>query len=107
MSHLILWRFEVPAERRADFESAYGPDGPWAALFGLVDGYLGTELVHVEPPGTYLTIDRWTTASAFERFRRSHRAAYERLDRALDAMSTTEQFLGAGDTEERGSALAE
>lgn len=99
-SYLVLWRFDVAEEHRADFEAAYGPDGAWAALFGGADGYLGTELISVDPAGTFITIDRWSAASAYELFRRTHRRAYEALDHALEALTLSERFLGAGTTKE-------
>ena len=43
--YVILWRFRPAVGRESEFERAYGPSGQWARLFGLDDGYLGTELL--------------------------------------------------------------
>jgi heme-degrading monooxygenase HmoA len=94
--HVVVWRYRVPVERRADFERAYGPAGPWVALFGSAEGYLGTTLLRaLEEADTYLTIDRWRSPESFERFREQFAAAYEALDRELEGLGLEEMRLGA------------
>jgi heme-degrading monooxygenase HmoA len=94
--HVVVWRYRVSAERRADFERAYGPAGPWVALFGSSGGYLGTTLLRaLEDDGVYLTIDRWRNAESFERFLEEFSAAYEALDRELEGLALEETRLGA------------
>jgi heme-degrading monooxygenase HmoA len=94
--HVVVWRYRVPAERRDEFESAYGPAGPWVALFATAEGYLGTTLLRAcEDEGVYLTIDRWRSLGSFERFRGGFAAAYEALDRELEGLATEETRLGA------------
>jgi heme-degrading monooxygenase HmoA len=94
--HVVVWRYRVPAERRDDFERAYGPGGPWLALFATAGGYLGTTLLRAyEDEGVYLTIDRWRSLESFERFRDGFTAAYEALDRELEGLALEETRLGA------------
>ncbi len=94
--HVLVWQFRVRAGREADFEADYGPRGAWAALFARADGYLGTELLRdTAVARRYVTIDRWASADAFERFRREHGADYARLDAQCDAWTEEETALGA------------
>ncbi len=44
MTHLRLWKFEVPEEQEAKFVSAYKSGGDWAQLFGSAPGFVRTEL---------------------------------------------------------------
>jgi heme-degrading monooxygenase HmoA len=94
---VILWEFEVRAGSEAAFEAAYGPDGDWARLFGRAPGYLGTELLRAGEPRRYLTIDRWETRDAFEKFRDAHRDDYEALDRRCEALTVRETPIGKFD----------
>jgi heme-degrading monooxygenase HmoA len=55
-----LWEFLVTPAKRAEFEQAYAADGPWAELFGRVDGCTGIQLLRcTEQDGRYLPVDRW------------------------------------------------
>jgi heme-degrading monooxygenase HmoA len=97
-SYVIVWEYRVPAERAADFERAYGPEGDWASLFRGQAGYLGTELVQGDEAGVYVTIDRWTSEDDLERFMRTSRAEYARLDADLEALASTERLVIRGRT---------
>ncbi len=93
---VVVWQFEIAEENIAAFEAAYGPEGSWAQLFRSSPEYRGTELLRdAYIPGTYLTIDRWTSEDAFRAFRRDNDAAYEALDRACDALTQKETRIGA------------
>lgn len=93
---VVVWQFEVAEEKIVAFEAAYGPEGNWAKLFRSSPQYLGTELLHdAYVPGSYLTIDRWTSEEAFRKFRKDHDAAYEVLDRTCDALTQRETRIGA------------
>ena len=90
----IVWEFRPAQRRERDFETTYGPAGPWAALFRLASGYLGTELIPpAESGGWYRTIDRWESAAAYEQFRAAFRAEYDALDRACEPLTSTERRL--------------
>ena len=93
--YATLWEFTVAAARQAEFETHYGPDGSWARLFRLANGYLGTELLRDRAnPLRYLTIDRWESREAWQAFRRAHAAEYERLDHEFESLTTREVPLG-------------
>lgn len=93
---LVIWEFIVREGREAEFEQAYGPAGEWSELFKRGDGYLGTELYRDEKtPRRYITMDRWTSSGAYEKFRQDQRSAYEALDARGSLLTETEIFLGA------------
>jgi heme-degrading monooxygenase HmoA len=93
---MIVWQFEIAEENIAAFEAAYGPEGPWTLLFRESPDYKGTEMLRdAYVPGSYLTIDRWTSEAAFRSFRKKHDGAYEALDRQCDALTARETRIGA------------
>jgi heme-degrading monooxygenase HmoA len=93
---VVIWKFEIAEDKVSGFEAAYGPEGAWAQLFGASKDYLGTELLHdAYDPGSYLTIDRWTSEEAFRSFRKQHDSQYEELDRQCDAITGRETRVGA------------
>ena len=93
---VVVWRFEITEEKVPAFEAAYGPEGTWATLFRTSPHYLGTELLRdAYIPGSYLTIDRWTSEEAFRAFRKDHDSEYETLDRRCDALTAKETRVGA------------
>jgi heme-degrading monooxygenase HmoA len=96
---VVVWQFEVADEKIAAFETAYGPDGPWAGLFRRSPDYQGTEFLRdAYDSGKFLTIDRWTSELAFRAFRKEHDTEYETLDRACDALINRETRIGAFNT---------
>lgn len=96
MAYVLIWEFHAPAMRIAEFEAAYGAQGPWSALFGRAPGYLGTELLRcAERPGRYLTIDRWESEAAFAAFKHDYGAEYQTLDKAMEGLAATETPIGA------------
>ncbi len=93
---VVVWQFDIAEEKIAGFETAYGPEGPWAQLFRVSPHYKGTELLRdAYVPGNYLTIDRWASEEAFRAFRKDHDAAYEQLDRDCDTLTAHENRIGA------------
>ena len=93
--YVIVWAFRPKPGREQEFVAAYGPAGRWAAFFRAGPDYLGTELLQpVDSAGEFLTIDRWRTRAAYDAFRAAHRAAYEELDRAGEALTAQEVRLG-------------
>lgn len=91
----VLWEFEVDAASRAAFESAYGEDGAWVALFRRGDGYGGTSLLRDSAhPGRYLTVDRWQSRAHYEAFQQQHAAAYAALDRRCENLTLAEKLIG-------------
>jgi len=93
---VVVWQFEIAEDRVAGFEAAYGPEGAWAKLFHTSPDYKGTELLRdAYIPGSYLTIDRWTSEEAFRAVRKFHVNEYEVLDRQCDALTGRETRVGA------------
>jgi heme-degrading monooxygenase HmoA len=96
MAHVRIWQFRPDPGREEEFRRAYAGDGRWAKLFERAEGYLGTELLGPdEPGGAWLTLDRWESRTAFERFRQDHGEAYRRLDEELEGLAGEERFIGA------------
>lgn len=96
MSYAILWEFVVPPPKMAAFEAAYGPDGAWTHLFRQAAGFIDVKLLRcVDQTGRYLTIDRWTSVTAFEDFMRLFAADYQALDSQLEGLALTEVRLGS------------
>ena len=93
---VVVWQFEIAEDKVAGFEAAYGPEGAWAKLFRTSPDYKGTELLRdAYVPGSYLTIDRWSSEEAFRAFRKDHDSEYEVLDRQCDALTSRETRVGA------------
>jgi heme-degrading monooxygenase HmoA len=98
VAHVRVWQFEPRPGREQEFAAAYASDGAWAQLFEQAEGFLGTTLlVPAEPGGPWLTIDRWESKLAFERFQGSLGEAYRSLDVALSELTAAEHFIGAFD----------
>jgi heme-degrading monooxygenase HmoA len=93
---IVIWQFEIAEVNIAAFEAAYSPKGAWARLFAASPEYHGTELLRdAYIPGSYLTLDRWTSEEAFRAFRKEHDSEYEALDRACDPLTSSETRIGA------------
>jgi heme-degrading monooxygenase HmoA len=93
---VVVWQFEIVEEKITAFEAAYGSEGAWAKLFRTSSNYLGTELLRdAYIPGSYLTIDRWSSEQDFRAFRKEHDPDYESLDRSCDALTSRETRIGA------------
>jgi heme-degrading monooxygenase HmoA len=96
LSYAIVWEFVVPPSKIAAFEAAYGADGAWTRLFRRATGFVEVKLLRcTEQTGRYLTIDRWTSVTAFEDFKRLFAADYQALDVQLEGLASTEARLGA------------
>jgi quinol monooxygenase YgiN len=99
----VLWEFRVREEHRGEFEGLYGAAGGWARLFQEDPAYLGTDLFrHAERPGVYLTVDRWRSRGAYERFRSDHVAAYQALDALGERLTESEVRIGTVETGDTG-----
>ena len=93
--YAYIWEFTVAEAHRPAFERAYGPHGPWVALFRRAPGYLGTELLRdAATPGRYLTVDRWASAAAYHAFHTEHGAAYAAIDVECEYLTEGERSLG-------------
>jgi heme-degrading monooxygenase HmoA len=96
MTHVRLWRFEVPEETEDRFLAAYRSNGDWAKLFATAPGFIRTEL-WLDGDGIYLTADHWESVTAFEAFQAGLGEEYRRLDAELEGIAGIETFVGAFD----------
>ncbi|MDE2480843.1 MAG: antibiotic biosynthesis monooxygenase [bacterium] len=100
----VLYRYRVhPAQARA-FEHAYGPDGPWARLYGTHPGFRRTRLFRdKKDTEVYISVDVWDARADWDGFRSANPQAYARLDRELRMLYLEELLLGyyEGDEEYR------
>jgi heme-degrading monooxygenase HmoA len=100
----VFFRYRVhPAQARA-FEHAYGPAGPWVALFGRDAAFIRTRLFRNKGDGhEYVSIDVWESKEDYDRFRSEYADEYRRLDTQLAMLKLEEYFLGyyEGDNEYR------
>src|SRR5580658_1445687 len=96
MTYDIIWEFQVPERRKAEFEAAYGRDGVWARLFAQAEGFVEVELLCcTERDDRYLTIDRWSSRAAFDAFQARFGADYKAMDERLEGLTATETRIGA------------
>jgi heme-degrading monooxygenase HmoA len=93
--YLIVWEYQVKADCNTEFEKIYGENGDWVELFQKERGYAGTELLHDEQDSQrYLTIDRWVSQQAYERFHIQRQDEYETLDVRCRELTERESLLG-------------
>jgi heme-degrading monooxygenase HmoA len=92
--YIYIWEYAVRPERLADFERAYGPDGPWVALFRRAPGYVRTELFRDRDVAHwYLTIDYWVSAEAWKSFRASMSSEFEAIDGQCEMLTIEERKI--------------
>jgi hypothetical protein len=91
MVYVRVWKFRPREDMVDEFKTAYGPNGAWARLFHRAQGFLGTMLLE---GNEYLTIDRWATKAAYERFLRRFSEDFAALDRRCEAMTELEELIG-------------
>ncbi|HJS79157.1 MAG TPA: antibiotic biosynthesis monooxygenase [Vitreimonas sp.] len=93
MSYVIVWTYEVPPPATDEFIAAYGPEGDWAQLFAKGAGFIGVELYR--DGQTFLTLDRWRSADAFNAFQAAFGAHYQALDAKLAHLTSSQARIGA------------
>jgi heme-degrading monooxygenase HmoA len=92
---ILVWEFHVRPERLSEFLSAYSPGGDWDRLFKRGEGYISTELVRDERDETrFLTLDRWESREARDRFLTRFREEYDALDRRCEDFTLEETPVG-------------
>jgi heme-degrading monooxygenase HmoA len=92
---IIIWKYQVKAEKLSEFESIYSPNGAWVELFKKSMGYLGTELLHDETNHQrYLTIDRWNSEEEYEAFLSEWETEYKALDAQCEGLTESESPIG-------------
>ena len=92
---VVIWEFWVRAGAEERFESAYGASGAWVRLFAGDAEYGGTQLVRdSSQPRRYLTLDSWSSESAYEAFRKRHAAEYLAIDHDCEGWTERETEIG-------------
>ena len=93
--YVIIWEYQVKADRVAEFEEAYAADGAWSQFFQRHSSYLGTELLR-DPaaPQRYITIDRWDSANQYESFLSQWETEYAALEAQFGGLKETEILAG-------------
>ena len=90
-----VWHYRVAPDLEAEFQSFYGPDGPWAELFRRAPGFVETVLLRdITRGGEYVTLDRWRSADDYAHFQLTWRDDYARLDTAAEPLTVAELHLG-------------
>lgn len=97
--HLIIWAFTARPGRELEFERAYASDGEWSRLFARSPEYRGTELLRHSAGRGYLTIDRWSSRTAYEEFRSRWQPEYEALDHYCTDLTEREALVGRFETD--------
>jgi heme-degrading monooxygenase HmoA len=93
--YMILWKFRPAPDRLAEFRAAYGPEGPWARLFGQAEGFIATELWRArDNDRLFLTADRWRSEQDYWRFRQLFHDQYSALDLRLQELAAEEALIG-------------
>jgi len=92
---VVVWEFRVRVDAVADFERAYGRDGDWDSLFRKGDGFIDIELLlAADEPTHFLTIDRWTSKSAYDAFRKTFASDYAAIDARCEGLTISEKPIG-------------
>lgn len=93
-----IWQYYVKQQFIEEFERIYASGGAWLKLFRQGAGYIGTELLHdCSNERRFLTIDSWTTKSAYDKFRSEFAAEFKELDNVCESLTEDEIFLGEFD----------
>jgi hypothetical protein len=90
---VVAWLYRPRPDVVAEFERAYGSDGPWAELFGHSSEYLGTDLYR--DGDAYLVLDRWRSEDGHASFQQAFRDAYGALSARTEVLHREETKLGA------------
>jgi heme-degrading monooxygenase HmoA len=89
-----VWRYRVDQDRRAEFEREYGSEGAWAALFATAEGFVETTLYRdTQSPTRYLSVDRFASEQAWQRFRSDNDAEYRALGERLQHLTLEQEEL--------------
>jgi hypothetical protein len=88
---VVIWRYE--ARDAAAFARFYGAGGAWEKLFMQSPDFLDTEVLD-GGDGVFVTIDRWTSAAAYDAFLAARRADYLAIDAQAEALTLRETLVG-------------
>lgn len=95
--YYIIWQFRAKTGCAQKMEEVYGPQGAWVQLFkrfGKAE-YLGTDLLKkCDQLGVYVTIDRWESQQAYEKFLKVASHEYSALDKECESLTENETKMG-------------
>src|SRR6185436_9946408 len=92
----IVWEFIAKEGREEKFLDAYGADGAWVRFFRSGEGYISTILLRdVGSKRRFLTIDEWTSKTAYAAFRTQRTKEYQHLDEKCSALTEYEALIGS------------
>ena len=90
-----VWQYTVDEANRRSFLNAYDANGDWVSLFSKDEAYIKTVLLHdADNENRYMTIDYWTSRNTRDAFRKKYHAEFLALDKACEAFTSSEEFLG-------------
>lgn len=93
--YTIIWQYTVHPTYRDAFIEHYHANGEWVKLFRHSPDYIETEFFQLEADKhTFITIDKWMTAAAYDRFLKDHHSAYERIDKLCEKFTVKEALVG-------------
>lgn len=90
-----IWEYRVRPESIDRFLRLYGPSGDWVRLFREAIGYVRTELHQdINDSNRYVTVDYWTSETAYNDFRDEFASQFEEIDTMGDELTESETYLG-------------
>ena len=94
--HIVIWKYTVKPGKHGAFEKLYGPDGDWVKWFKTSSHYQSTELIKsTSSDSEYVTIDRWDSKQAYDRFYQDGKDRFEEIDEIGDSLTEEETLLGS------------
>ena len=91
----VFYRYRVHPEQARAFEHAFGPHGPFAALFATHPGYRRTRLFKQRgEDDVYISMDVWESKAQWDAFRAAHASRYAQIERELHLLYLEELLLG-------------
>lgn len=94
--YVIVWQFEVRPGSEEEFQRVYGADGDGARFFRTGTGLVSVELLHdPRDPRMVVTIDRWKTATDYEKCCRQNAIKYREIDERCERMTVKETHVGS------------
>ncbi|MBS4029640.1 MAG: hypothetical protein KGZ58_13515 [Ignavibacteriales bacterium] len=92
---VTIWEFIVRANTIREFEFHYNANGTWVTFFQKGNGYLGTELLKDNTMNRkYVTMDKWISEAAYQKFREEHINEYQSLDAQCASLTESETHIG-------------
>jgi len=93
--YVVIWEYQVRAERVTEFEEIYRADGAWARLFRRSDGFIRTDLLRQERhTDRYITMDWWRSREEYEAFFKQWASEYAAMDTQCEGLTEQEALLG-------------